>query len=53
MTQAFNPSTRRQEQVELCKVEASLVYVVSSRTSGATETLSQKPQNIKLKSKYI
>lgn len=30
MAQAFNPSTRRQRQANLCEVEASLVYILSA-----------------------
>ena len=30
---AFNPSTRKQRQVDLCELKASLVYRTSSRQS--------------------
>lgn len=32
---AFNPRTQRQKQVDLCNLEANLLYVVSSRTAVA------------------
>jgi hypothetical protein len=31
------PELRRQREVGLCEFEASLVYIVSSRTARATE----------------
>jgi len=37
VVQAFNPSLHDygwQRQVDLCELEASLVYIVSSRTAG-------------------
>ena len=34
---AFNPSTWRQRQVDICELEASLVYRVSSRIVKATQ----------------
>lgn len=40
MTNVLNPST--QKQVELCKFEATLVYVVSPRPARVGETLSLK-----------
>jgi hypothetical protein len=33
---AFNPSSWRQRQEDLCEFEASLVYLVSSRIARAT-----------------
>ena len=34
---AFNSSTRRERQVDLCEFKASLVYRASSRTARATQ----------------
>lgn len=33
IAQAFNTSTWKERQADLCKLEASLVYVGSSRTA--------------------
>lgn len=33
---AFNPSTQKQGQENLCKFETCQVYILSSRTEGAT-----------------
>lgn len=38
----FMPALERERQEKLCELEVSLVYIVSSRTARATETLSQK-----------
>lgn len=35
LAHTVNPSTRRRRQVELCKYEASLVYIGTSRTARA------------------
>ena len=34
---ALIPAFRRQRQVDLCEFKANLVYIVSSRTAGATQ----------------
>jgi hypothetical protein len=34
---SFNPALRRQKQVDLCRSEASLVYVASFRVAWAIE----------------
>ena len=46
MVHTFNPSTGRQRQVDLCELEANLVYRVNSRTDSiATEKLClEKPK---------
>jgi hypothetical protein len=47
---AFDLSLGRQRQMDFCKSEDSLVYIVSSRTAGLhRETLSQKTK----KTKYV
>ena len=33
----LSPALRRQRQVDLCEFKASLVYIVSSRTTKATQ----------------
>ena len=37
VARAFNPSTPRQRQADLCELEISLVYTVNSRAVTATE----------------
>lgn len=47
---AFNPSTGKKRQVDLCEFDTSLVYIELQDSQGYIETLSQnkKPTETKL-----
>ena len=49
----LTPALRRQRQKHFCELEASLVYIVSSRTAGAIEKPpSQKKQKNKKQKRH-
>jgi hypothetical protein len=50
---AFNPSTGRQRQADLCEFEASLVYIVSSRTARAIQRNKKTKPNQNILPTYL